>query len=261
MRLRLVVSSSAQPRINSHSRAPPITPKIGGKHTRRIQKSSRKLRQLVARVVIKASVARSWHLGSYEWAKCKLQWKGMNLDAPAFCSANRAPTLSECFKNLSVQFITHVSYGSCHLKIRKLRNKDGIQWTYLPWRQCLARKVITARVEASLHEIRVHSQEVLHLERPSQWWYNKFHLIKRTCFFSMTLLICACSAEFSWLKSISTAKELVVRVAVMQSEWCLDQKYLREVRKKSCPRHFTDREKFENSQIPKSTYTGSVTRF
>jgi hypothetical protein len=39
----------------------------------------------------------------------------------------------------------------------------------------------------------------------------------------MTLLICACSAEFSWLKSISTAKELAVRVAVVQSE------YLRKV--------------------------------
>jgi hypothetical protein len=30
------------------------------------------------------------------------------LDLPALCSANLAPTLSECFRNLSVQFITHV---------------------------------------------------------------------------------------------------------------------------------------------------------
>ncbi len=30
---------------------------------------------------------------------------------PAFCSANRAPTRSECFRNLSVQLRTHCSLG------------------------------------------------------------------------------------------------------------------------------------------------------
>jgi hypothetical protein len=33
-----------------------------------------------------------------------------NLCIPALCSAKRAPTRSEYFKNLSVQFITHCSY-------------------------------------------------------------------------------------------------------------------------------------------------------
>lgn len=32
------------------------------------------------------------------------------MDIPALCSANRAPTRSECFKNLSVQFSTQVFY-------------------------------------------------------------------------------------------------------------------------------------------------------
>lgn len=33
-------------------------------------------------------------------------------DSPALCSANLAPILSECFKNLSVQFCTHVFWDS-----------------------------------------------------------------------------------------------------------------------------------------------------
>lgn len=34
--------------------------------------------------------------------------RGTEMDIPALCSANLAPTLSECFKNLSVQFCTQV---------------------------------------------------------------------------------------------------------------------------------------------------------
>jgi hypothetical protein len=33
-------------------------------------------------------------------------------DIPALCSANLAPTRSECFRNLSVQFITQVDWLS-----------------------------------------------------------------------------------------------------------------------------------------------------
>ena len=40
------------------------------------------------------------------------RYKGFgSLDSPALCSANLAPTRSECFKNLSAQFWTHVFCG------------------------------------------------------------------------------------------------------------------------------------------------------
>jgi hypothetical protein len=39
--------------------------------------------------------------------------------APAFCSANRAPTRSECFKNLSAQFIMHCSCQRCWQPVAK----------------------------------------------------------------------------------------------------------------------------------------------
>lgn len=82
--------------------------------------------------------------------------RGRNI--PALCSANLAPTLSECFKNLSVQFWTQV-----------VCTKTVSVWvaeetrTHLVGGKGFAGKVLGTGVEAFLDEARVETHKVLHL--------------------------------------------------------------------------------------------------
>jgi len=78
--------------------------------------------------------------------------------ASAFSSANRAPTRSECFKNLSTQFIMHCSsFDDKALLVKSLQ-----------------------------HDMKHRSKRVEYIRMKSC-----------ICFFSITLVICACSAALN----------------------------------------------------------------
>ena len=64
----------------------------------------------------------SWRLCQVEECQLQCSATGEHYHAPAFCSAKRAPTRSECLRNLSVQFITHCS---CEALVRAVIYRDA----------------------------------------------------------------------------------------------------------------------------------------
>jgi len=126
-----------------------------------------------------------WHPFALRPEACKLQSKqrGGEDGVPALSSAKRAPTRSECFKNLSAQCDRHCSYSGDELHFQPYDN--GVA-SYFFCRQGFASEVVTTRSKAPLDQIRVHLQEVLHLcSSVSKHAGDGVRLQQvRTCFFS-----------------------------------------------------------------------------
>ena len=120
--------------------------------------------------------------------------------------------------------------------------EQGPDDTHLLRGESLAREVVTAGVEAPLDEVGVHAHEVLQLGQNSSvvsavpgragsctGWL--------TCFFSMILVMCACSAAFMAEKSISISgfldgsfcvwREERVRQAASKQVTALDEPTIR----------------------------------
>jgi hypothetical protein len=101
---------------------------------------------------------------------------------PFLCAVGNAGVLSKC-----------VSW------VRFFRS---IFVTYLLAGESLARKVVAASGEALLDNVSVHLQEILHLVTLQSEWWSRVKNTAHTCFFSMILVIWACSAELKLEKSM-----------------------------------------------------------
>lgn len=128
-------------------------------------------------------------------------------NVPALCSANRAPIRSECFRNLSAQFITHCSCGNGMSKRgqsggpKEARSRSGRRTSFDD-------KALL--VKSLQHEVKHRSTRLEYMRRKS-CIYEKQRRVRRgqrgewrrlACFFSMILDMWACSAEFMDEKSI-----------------------------------------------------------
>jgi hypothetical protein len=62
-------------------------------------------------------------------------------NSPAFSSAKRAPTRSECFRNLSAQFMIHASCTPKHINIEFMFHECDSQRTSFPERALLVKSL------------------------------------------------------------------------------------------------------------------------
>ena len=98
-----------------------------------------------------------------------------------------------------MQFITHPSCKGMSVSSNQI---DSASSTHLLGRKSLASEIIAARREAFLDNIRVHFEEILHLAIALVLEPHK-KPDRRTCFFSIILFICCCSAALKFEKSMA----------------------------------------------------------